>query len=133
MTAADTSVVVAAFASWHEDHFRAVQVLDSDPLLPVHVSIEVYSVLTRLPPPSRAPANVVNEFMQYHFSKRLISLPHRRYVQLLQLASTHNITGGAVYDALVAATTKHAGATLLTLDKRAVRTYDFVGVSYEMV
>ena len=37
------------------------------------------------------------------------------------------LIGGAVYDALIAATAREAGATLLTLDARAVRTYRAVG------
>lgn len=50
MIAADTSVVVAAFASWHEGHESALVALARRPRLPGHVALESYSVLTRLPP-----------------------------------------------------------------------------------
>jgi predicted nucleic acid-binding protein len=45
----------------------------------------------------------------------------------------HNVTGGAAYDALVGLTAKVAGATLLTRDRRAVRTYELLDVDYELV
>jgi predicted nucleic acid-binding protein len=48
-------------------------------------------------------------------------------------ASEHGITGGSLYDALVAATTRHAGATLLTRDRRAVRVYEALGARYQLV
>ncbi|HEX2798109.1 MAG TPA: VapC toxin family PIN domain ribonuclease, partial [Thermoanaerobaculia bacterium] len=41
--------------------------------------------------------------------------------------------GGAVYDALVAETARHAGATLLTRDRRAIAVYEKIGVTYELV
>lgn len=50
MIAVDTSVVVAAFASWHEGHASAVSALARRPRLPTHVTVEAFSVLTRLPP-----------------------------------------------------------------------------------
>jgi len=55
------------------------------------------------------------------------------YVELLDVAAAAGIVGGAVYDALVAATAREAGAELLTLDERAVKTYHLVGVEYHIV
>jgi hypothetical protein len=43
--AADTSVAVAAFASWHEFHDRARKAPDSGVRLIDHCSLETYSVL----------------------------------------------------------------------------------------
>ncbi len=63
MIAVDTSVVVAAFASWHEGHRSALAVLARHPRLPAHVAVESFSVLTRLPPPHRAPAVLVRDFL----------------------------------------------------------------------
>src|SRR3989441_13166825 len=59
---ADSSVVVAAFASWHETHDSARRVLDGALRLVAHCALETYSVLTRLPPPHRAPGDVVRDF-----------------------------------------------------------------------
>jgi hypothetical protein len=52
LIAVDTSVVVAAFASWHEGHLAALECLRRDPRLPAHVAIETFSVITRLPAPT---------------------------------------------------------------------------------
>lgn len=50
MKAADTSlVVVAAFASWHEQHDATRRVLDGGVRLIDHCPLESYSVLTRRP------------------------------------------------------------------------------------
>ena len=100
---------------------------------PAHVLVESYSVLTRLPPPHRAPSTVVKAFLAERFRKAPLTLPARDWPRLLALAADGGITGGAVYDALIAATARHAGATLLTRDRRAVPVYDKVGVSYDLV
>jgi hypothetical protein len=47
--AADSSVVVAAFASWHEHHRQARKALDGGIHMIDHCALETYSVLTRLP------------------------------------------------------------------------------------
>ena len=133
MIAVDTSVVVAAFASWHEGHAASVAVLDREPRLPSHVAIEAYSVLTRLPPPHRAPADVVQAFLAERFRQAPLVLPARGHLALVELAARIGITGGAVYDALIAATVLHAGGTLVTRDQRARITYDRMRVPYEIL
>ena len=133
MIAADTSVVVAGFASWHEGHSAAREALDATVRLPAHVTLEVYSVLTRLPPPHRATSSIVWSFLQDRFRKPCLGLSASEHRSLLREASEKGITGGAVYDALVAATARHAGATLLTRDRRAVRVYEALGTPFRMV
>ncbi len=49
-----------------------------------------------------------------------------------RLAPT-GIVGGAVYDALVGEAARRQGRRLLTRDLRARRTYDLLGVDYQMV
>ena len=133
MIAVDTSVVVAAFASWHEGHAAAAAVLARGARLPAHVAIETYSVLTRLPPPHRAPPEVAREFLAARFREAPLLLPARGHMAIVELASREGITGGAVYDALIAATVLHAGATLVTRDQRARVTYDRVRVPYQLL
>ncbi len=133
MIALDTSVVVAAFASWHEGHAASVAALSRDPRLPAHVLVESYAVLTRLPPPHRAPAHVVEAFLNQRFTGALLTLPGSAQRELLRLAVRRGFGGGAIYDALVAAAAKHAGATLLTRDRRAALVYEAVGVHFELV
>ena len=48
--AVDSSVVIAAFASWHEHHAIARKAMTARPRLIAHAAVESYSVLTRLPP-----------------------------------------------------------------------------------
>jgi predicted nucleic acid-binding protein len=43
------------------------------------------------------------------------------------------LTGGAAYDALIAATALRAGASLVSLDRRALATYQTVGVGFELL
>lgn len=133
MIAVDTSVVVAGFASWHEGHSAAQRALKQRPRLPAHVALEVYSVLTRLPPPHRAAAGVVVSFLKDRFRSPVLMLSAEEHVELLHAAADRGITGGALYDALVAATAKHAGATLLTRDRRAIRTYETLRTTYELL
>ena len=83
MIAVDTSVVVAAFASWHEGHASAAAVL-----------------------------------------------AHKR---LVGWAAETGIVGGSIHDALVGATARHAGARLLTRDRRAAPTYERVGVEFDLI
>lgn len=131
MIAIDTSVVVAAFASWHEGHASAAAALARGPRLPAHAAVEAYSVLTRLPPPHRAAADVVEAFLATRFPQGLLALPAAAHRTLIRDVARAGLAGGAVYDALVAATARHARTTLLTRDRRAARTYEAIGVRYE--
>jgi predicted nucleic acid-binding protein len=131
--AVDTSVVVAGFASWHEAHQSAVAALGRKPRVPAHVLVEVYSVLTRLPPPHRAPADLVATFLAERFPDAPLVLPARAHLRLVEASARNGLAGGAIYDALIAATARHAGATLLTRDQRARSVYERMNVQYELV
>ena len=133
MIAVDTSVVVAGFASWHEGHRSAAAALARKPRVPAHVLVEAYSVLTRLPPPHRAPADLVVTFLAERFPDAPLVLPARAHLELLDRSARNGLTGGAVYDALIAATAQRAGATLLTRDRRARLVYDRMKVRYELI
>ncbi len=124
---------MAAFASWHEGHRSASAALARTPRVPAHVLVEAYSVLTRLPPPHRAPAELVATFLGERFPEAPLVLPARAHVELVETAARTGLAGGAIYDALIAATARHAGATLLTRDLRARPVYDHMKVRYELV
>jgi predicted nucleic acid-binding protein len=104
LIAADTSVVVAAFASWHEGHEAALRALRRGVRLPAQVLVESYSVLTRLPPPHRAGAAVVESFLAERFPGAPLTLPGNEYRALLRAMAAAEVAGGAIYDALIAAT-----------------------------
>lgn len=128
MKAVDTSVVVAAFASWHEHHERARKVLDDGARLIDHCALETYSVLTRLPPPHRCTGGVARDFLRVRFSEAYLRLDARAYRDFVLELSERGITGGAAYDALVAATADAHSADLITCDRRAAPTYERLGV-----
>jgi predicted nucleic acid-binding protein len=133
LIAVDTSVVVAAFASWHEGHRAALECLRRDPRLPAHVILETFSVITRLPAPHRAPGRLVAEFLRQRFRNPPLTLPPKSHPRLVEQAVAAGLAGGAIYDALIAATAGRAGATLLSRDRRAAATYEVMGVDYELV
>lgn len=133
MIAVDTSVVVAAFASWHEGNRIALGALARKPRLPAHVALETFSVLTRLPSPHRAPPDVVTAFLDARFSDPPLTLPAADHRRLLTEVTQAGLVGGAVYDALIGATARAAGATLLTRDRRALPIYEALGVTAELV
>ncbi len=100
--------------------------------LAAHSALESYSVLTRLPGDARlAPADAVH-LLDVRFGRPVV-LPDRRAADLVAELADLGIAGGAVYDALIAATAATADATLLTRDIRAAATYQRVDAAYELV
>ena len=128
MKAADTSLVVAAFASWHECHESARRALDSGLRLIEHCALETYSVLTRLPPPHRTSGEVVRDFLAARFPQPFLRLNDQAYKNFVLGLPDHGVTGGAAYDALVAATAAGCDAELVTCDRRALPIYERYGV-----
>jgi len=126
--AADTSLVVAAFASWHERHEAARRTLDGGLRLVEHCALETYSVLTRLPPPHRADGELVRDFLAARFRQPLLRLSARAYRDFVLALPDREVTGGAAYDALVAATAASHRAELVTCDRRAAPIYERYGV-----
>jgi predicted nucleic acid-binding protein len=131
---ADTSVAVAAALPWHEAHPVARSALTGEKTRVIaQVAIETYSVLTRLPPPQRVPAAVARDYLVEMFELPPIVLAAEEYEGLLDLAVAAQIGGGAVYDAIVAASARALDATLLTLDRRAAPTYQRVGAAFTLL
>ena len=125
----DSSVVIAAFASWNEHHEAAVEALGDARDLVAHAEIESYSVLTRLPEPLRAEPELVAEHLSGDYPGRRMVLPESERRALVARLARLSIAGGAVYDALVAATAAHHGYRLLSCDRRAAATYERLGVA----
>jgi predicted nucleic acid-binding protein len=131
---ADTSVAVAAALPWHEAHPVARSALTGEKTRVIaQVATETYSVLTRLPPPQRVPAAVARDYLVEMFELPPIVLAAEEYEGLLDLAVAAQIAGGAVYDAIVAASARALDATLLTLDRRAAPTYQRVGAAFTLL
>jgi predicted nucleic acid-binding protein len=125
--AADTSVVVAAFASWHEKHEVSRRALDGGLRLIEHCALETYSVLTRLPAPHRVAGELIREFLTARFPEPFLRLSAQAYRDFVLGLPGHGVIGGAAYDALVAATAADNGAELVSCDRRAVAVYERYG------
>lgn len=131
---ADTSVLIAAFASWHEHHHAAVAAMARVDVVIAHCMVETYSVLTRLPAPHRIEAQVVEAYLRIELERLpMVALPAREHGGIVRACAGEGITGGAVYDAVIAATAARARAMLLTFDRRARPTYAAIGAQHELL
>ncbi|MGH2539628.1 MAG: PIN domain-containing protein [Actinomycetota bacterium] len=130
---ADSSAAVAAFAPWHESHDAVVRALGRGAGIVAHAAVETYSVLTRLPPPYRAPASVVAEFLEARFGRRWRGLPEAEQRATIASLPGLGIEGGATYDALIAAAAVRAGAALVSCDERALRVYAAIGAEVDLI
>ena len=126
-TALDTSVIVAGLLSWHEHHEAASVALSellesrADIVLPVHVLVEAYSVMTRLPHPHRLSAQEAFEILDESLHPRvtLVGLEGEEAWELIGNLSRRPITGGTSYDALIMACAKKGGARRILTFNRA--------------
>ena len=120
--------MIAAFASWHENHEAARRALDAGLRLIEHCALETYSVLTRLPPPHRTSGAIVQDFLEKRFPQPFLRLNTQAYKTFILGLHDQGVTGGAAYDALVAATAASCGAELVTCDRRALPVYERYGI-----
>ena len=129
----DTSVVLPLLLADHATHDAAVHALRGRRAsIAGHAAFESFSTLTRLPVPHRLPAALAHELLVTEFDEMLwltVEATQRLFANLPSLG----ISGGAVYDALVAACAVEHGLALLSADERAVPTYAALGASVELV
>ena len=133
MTALDTSVVIAAFAPWREAHAEARRAVTPEAIVPAHVVTETYAVLTRMPEPFRMNPSTVADYLTRQWAGRVIAPDAALYESLTTAAARTSVIGGATYDALVALTAHRSGHELLSLDRRAERTYQSLGIPYRLL
>ena len=134
MIAVDSSVVIAACASWHEAHRTAQRALDEEaPRLVGHCAFEAYSVLTRLPGGQRIPPALVVEFLRGAFPDEPLALPTAQLMGSVGELQERGVSGGAVYDGLIAMSARAHGAKLLSLDQRASETYRRCDVEFRLL
>jgi predicted nucleic acid-binding protein len=117
--------MVPAVCSWHEHHLRAIEAIGDRlsrkerMLVAAPAMVEAYSVLTRLPPPHRLDATDALILLDTNFVRgtTLVALDAAAYRTLLRAAPGERITGGRIYDAVIAACARKAGArTVLTFN-----------------
>lgn len=127
---ADTSAIVAALSAWHEQHDAAARALTDIRAIPAHAMTETYSVLTRLPGGLAVDAVTAAALLRRRFPDpplRLRAAAQRRLPDTLAAAG---VFGGASYDGLVGLEAAGADLPLLTLDHRAIGTYQRLGVPF---
>jgi predicted nucleic acid-binding protein len=134
LTTVDSSVLIAALQRWHAAHVIARPVLGRPRLhLIAHVLMESYANLTGLAGQARTPPRIAADTLDQLIREEPLTLSADGHRRALKQAAAAGIMGGAIYDALVAATAREADARLVSLDRRAARTYDAIGVRYELL
>lgn len=129
----DTSVLVAAFSSWHEQHDVARSAIRDGAGVVGHAIAESYSVLTRLPEPHRAAPELARDFLAAACSGAPLVLDADAVRGLPARLVACGVSAGATFDGLIALTAASHGVTLLSLDRRAVETYRRCGVRFELL
>ena len=99
-----------------------------DVCLPAHVAFETTSALSRMPEGQRISPTLVLETLQRDFPEPWLALSGSEQRACLVRAVERGVRGGALYDALIAATAAQHGADLLSADERARPTYEAMGV-----
>ena len=129
----DTSVAVALLVQTHRDHAAVVRWCEGrEVALCGHALAETYSVLTRLPGDLRlAPVDAARLIDARFVAPLVLGADTAR--RLPAVLSGLEISGGAVYDALVALAAVEGGASLATRDLRAKATYETVGADVVVV
>lgn len=89
-------------------------------------------MLTRLPLPLRVPGPVAIDLLSRTF-KSVMPLDEESQRSALGTLAAAGISGGAVYDGIVALTVRQAGARLCTRDRRARATYESLGIDIEWI
>lgn len=118
----DTSVLVALFSEDHDAHAACFGLLKQFPKDEIscagHSLVEFYSVMTRLPIKLRATAGEAMLMLQSIRQRMtVVALTAEDYSTVLETLSAQGVTGGLIYDAMIAATGLKAEAeTLYTLN-----------------
>ena len=116
----DTSCLVALLCSWHEHHEATWKEMNQRKqsgetvILAAHSLIETYAVLTRLPYPYRLTEQDAWQLLDGNFSKsRIVTLTAAQHWGVLKLCSDRNISGGQIYDSVIAACARKGKAKVL--------------------
>ncbi|MEO0987962.1 MAG: PIN domain-containing protein [Cyanobacteria bacterium J06639_14] len=121
----DTSSLVATFLEDHPLHVASInwfQATLNDELkgyVSTHTLAELYAVLTRMPRQPRLSPLEVEQLMCNLTSFEKVALSHSDYVKVIGRLVKLNLTGGVIYDALIAQAALVAEVeTLLTANSK---------------
>jgi predicted nucleic acid-binding protein len=121
----DTSVLVAAMVQAHPLHARCILPLqrvkrgEDIGLVAAHSLAEMYAVLTALPVHPRISTAAVQQLMRANIldAFQIVSLDQGDYLAIIDHLTALQITGGAIYDALIVfAALKSKADQILTLN-----------------
>jgi hypothetical protein len=125
--------VIAALSAWHTQHLPAARALESVTVLPAHVMLEAYSVLTRLPSGLSVPPVLAADTLARRFPEPPLGLDHDQRSRVTRTLASAGVVGGASYDGLVALESMAHARTLLTLDERAQSTYQRLHAQFSII
>jgi len=129
----DTSTAIALILEDHEAHAATLDALQGRRLgLAGHAWFEAYSVLTRLPAGlRRSPADALRLLARNFPASGFLG--EAEAADLGRDLARLEISGGAVYDALVGAAARQHRLPLLSADARARPVYEALGVDLELI
>ncbi|MGH2358176.1 MAG: type II toxin-antitoxin system VapC family toxin [Candidatus Limnocylindria bacterium] len=129
----DTSAAIALVVEDHEAHAATIEAVRGRRLgLAGHAWFETYSVLTRLPAGlRRSPADALRLLGRNFPASRFLGEAASADLGV-ELAGL-GISGGAVYDALVAAAARQHQRPLVSGDARARPVYEALGVEVLLI
>jgi len=134
--APDSSVLVAGYLRGHRFHAATAaalaQIARSGCLI-AHTIAETYAVLTATGGPFDVPGETVIAYIEQFMHAEPVWLSGPRYAPALAELAAAGIHGGAIYDGLIAVAARDAGATLVSLDRRAAPVYALLGAPYELL
>jgi predicted nucleic acid-binding protein len=133
----DTSVLVAGFVVEHPFHDvaeSAVAEVRAEGHLVAHTVAETYAVLSAPGFVYRTEPEAVVSYLDEFLEGSVPIQPRpEAYREALEILSGNRRGGAPIYDALIALTARDAGATLISLDRRAKPTYELCGVEFRFL
>ena len=123
----DTSVLIAAIVQAHPKHYQALPWLKKakekklEYLVAAHTLAELYAVLTTLPVSPKIKPGLAQHLIQENVVSmaKIIPLSPSEYSATIQQTANLCLSGGKIYDALIAAAAQKAKAQkLLTLNRK---------------
>ncbi|MGH2922616.1 MAG: PIN domain-containing protein [Solirubrobacterales bacterium] len=134
MRCPDSSVLVAGFVPAHP-FFSVAQAalarVRREGSLVAHTIAEAMAVLTA--GPFLAAPDRIHQYLQPLLARQPVGIEPADYPAAIEELTRADVSGGALYDGLIAIGAREAGATLLSLDARAAGTYERSGVSFELL
>jgi len=133
-TVTDTSVVIASIV--HSDPAVVSECrsrIEDSPTPIAHVLAESYACMTSMPGGRRLEPGLTRQILGEMFPRSPIALSGVGYLRVVELVADLAISGGAIFDCLIAETARENGTTLVSLDRRAAKNYAAVGVDFVLL